>query len=222
MITSTLSVKIHLVEAVKAHSRAYITGSETSYKLRRINLFWRLNENIRVPEVRLVGSDGKQVGIVKIEKALKMAKDEGLTLVEVAPNAKPAVAKIVEFGKFRYREEKKAKEIAKKQKGGELKEIRLSPFIAEGDYQTRLRRVKEFLGEKNKVKLVVVFGGRQMGSKPMGYALIDRIYKELGESIVIDMNPKFLGRYLITIVSPVFKKLVKKENAEIKDKKITN
>ena len=164
-----------------------------------------MNENIRVPEVRLVGSDGKQVGVVKITEALKMAKDEGLTLVEVAPLAKPPVAKIVEFGKFRYREEKKAKEIAKKQKGGELKEIRLSPFIAEGDYQTRLKRVREFLGDKNKVKLVVVFGGRQMGSKPVGYALIDRIYKELGESIVIDMKPKFLGRYLITIISPYAK-----------------
>lgn len=185
--------------------------------MRKVNLFWRLNENIRVPEVRLVGSDGKQVGVVKIENALKQAKDEGLTLVEVAPLAKPPVAKIVEFGKFRYKEEKKAKEIAKKQKGGELKEIRLSPFIAEGDYQTRLRRVKEFLGEKNKVKLVVVFGGRQMGSKPMGYALLERIYKELGESIVIDMRAKFLGRYLITIVSPVFKK-----NAKDKDKKITS
>lgn len=192
--------------------------------MRKVNLFWRLNENIRVPAVRLVGSDGKQVGVVKIEEALKKAKDEGLTLVEVAPLAKPPVAKIVEFGKFKYQEEKKAKEIAKKQKGGELKEIRLSPFIAEGDYQTRLRRVKEFLGEKNKVKLVVVFGGRQMGSKPMGYALLDRIYKELGETIVIDMRPKFLGRYLITIVSPVFKKVkvIKKENAEIKDKKITS
>ena len=173
--------------------------------MRKVNLFWRLNENIRVPEVRLVGSDGKQVGVVKTEEALKKAKDEGLTLVEVAPLAKPPVAKIVEFGKFRYREEKKAKEIAKKQKGGELKEIRLSPFIAEGDYQTRLKRVREFLGDKNKVKLVVVFGGRQMGSKPVGYALIDRIYKELGESIVIDMKPKFLGRYLITIISPYAK-----------------
>ena len=81
--------------------------------MRKVNLFWRLNENIRVPEVRLVGSDGKQVGVVKIENALKQAKDEGLTLVEVAPLAKPPVAKIVEFGKFRYKEEKKAKEVFK-------------------------------------------------------------------------------------------------------------
>ena len=181
--------------------------------MRKVNLFWRLNENIRVPEVRLVGSDGKQVGVVKIEKALKTAKDEGLTLVEVAPNAKPPVAKIVEFGKFRYQEEKKAKEIAKKQKGGQLKEIRFSPFIAEADYQTRLKRVKEFLGEKNKVKTVVIFTGRQMGSKPMGYALLERIFKDLGETVVMDMKPKFLGRYLITVISPY---------AKAKNTKITN
>jgi translation initiation factor IF-3 len=185
-------------------------------KLGKINLFWRINENIRVPEVRLVGSDSKQIGVVKIEEALEKAKSEGLTLVEIAPNAKPPVAKIVEFSKFKYQEEKKAKAIVKKQKGGELKEIRFSPFIAEGDYQTRLKRVREFLTDKNKVKVVVVFMGRQMGSKPMGYQLIERIVKDLGESIVMDMKPKFLGRYLVTIISPTFKKShAKNENKEV-------
>lgn len=171
--------------------------------MRKVNLFWRLNEAIRVPEVRLIGKDGKQVGVVKINEALDLAKKDGLTLVEIAPGAKPPVAKIVEFTKFRYQEEKKAKAIAKKQKGGILKEIRFSPFIAEGDYQTRLKRVKEFLTEKNKVKVVVVFMGRQMGSKPLGYALLDRIYKDCGEMVVIDMQPKFLGRHLVTIISPL-------------------
>ena len=127
-------------------------------------------------------------------------------MVEIAPLAKPPVAKIVEFSKFKYQEEKKARAIAKKQKGGELKEIRFSPFIAEGDYQTRLKRVREFLTEKNKVKLVVVFMGRQMGSKHMGYKLLERINKELGEDIAVDMKPKFLGRYLMTIISPVVSK----------------
>lgn len=162
--------------------------------------------------------------MVKIAEAMQKAKDEGLTLVEIAPTAKPPVAKIVEFSKFRYQEEKKAKAIAKKQKGGELKEIRFSPFIAEGDYNTRLKRVKEFLAEKNKVKVVVVFMGRQMGSKPLGYSLIERIKKELGEAIAVDMPPKFLGRHLVTIISPTVKKIVKeeaKENAETKNKKIT-
>lgn len=186
--------------------------------MRRVNLFWRLNEAIRVPEVRLIGSDGAQIGVVKLTKALEKARKDGLTLVEVAPTAKPPVAKIVDFAKFKYQEEKKARAIAKKQKGGELKEIRFSPFIAEGDYQTRLKRVREFLADKNKVKIVVVFMGRQMGSKPMGYQLIARINKDLGESIVTDMQPKFLGRYLMTIISPT----LKKPNAKNKDQKIAN
>jgi translation initiation factor IF-3 len=182
--------------------------------LRRINLFWRINDNIRVPEVRLIGSDGKLVGVVKIGEALQKAKNEGLTLVEIAPMATPPVVKIVEFSKFRYQEEKKAKAIAKKQKGDELKEIRFSPFIAEGDYNTRLKRIKEFLAEKNKVKIVVVFMGRQMGSKPVGYSLIDKIKKELGEIIAVDMPPKFLGRHLVTIISPTVKKVIKEEKKE--------
>ena len=190
--------------------------------MRRVNLFWRLNEAIRVPEVRLIGPDGKQIGVVKLNEALVQAKKAGLTLVEIAPLAKPQVAKIVDFSKFKYKEEKKARAIAKKQKGGELKEIRFSPFIAEGDYQTRLKRVKEFLSGKNKVKVVVVFMGRQMGSKPMGFKLLERINKDLGENIAVDMPPKFLGRYLMTIISPVFKKAAKKEpNAETQNQKIT-
>jgi len=197
--------------------------------LRRINLFWRLNEAIRVPEVRLIGHSGKQIGVVKIGEALAKAKRKGLTLVEIAPTAKPPVAKIVEFSKFKYQEEKKARAIAKKQKEGELKEIRFSPFIAEGDYQTRLKRVREFLAEKNKVKIVVIFMGRQMGSKPMGYKLLERINKDLGENIAVDMQPKFLGRYLITIISPLASKkptgqAPKREanNAKTENQKITN
>lgn len=155
-----------------------------------------------MPEVRLIDAAGKQIGVVKTGEALERAKKEGLTLVEIAPMAKPPVAKIVEFSKFKYQEEKRARAIAKKQKGGELKEIRFSPFIAEGDYQTRLKRVKEFLAEKNKVKIVVIFMGRQMGSKPMGYRLLERINQDLGEGTAVDMQPKFLGRYLITIISP--------------------
>jgi len=156
---------------------------------------------------------------MKLEKALETAKKAGLTLVEVAPKAVPPVAKIVEFGKFRYQEEKKQREREKKTKGGELKEIRFSPFIAENDYNIRLGRVKEFLSEKNKVRLVVVFKGRQMGSKQFGFNLLKKLVNELGEAISIDMNPKFLGKHLIMIVSPTTKKIVivKEENAETKD-----
>jgi translation initiation factor IF-3 len=186
--------------------------------LKNVNLFWKVNEQIRAPEVRVIGKDGKLLGVMKIGKALDEAKKDGLTLVEIAGMAKPPVVKIVEFGKFRYQEEKKYKAQLKKSKVSELKEVRFSPFIAENDYNTRLRRVEEFLTEKDKVKLTVTFTGRQMGSKPFGYALLKRINQHFGEGISIDMEPKFLGRNLMMIISPVVKKL-KIANKEVKEEK---
>lgn len=177
-------------------------------------LFWRTDEQIRAPEVRVIGSDGKQVGIMKTSEAIDKAKKANLTLVEIAPKAKPPVVKIVEFGKFRYQEEKKARKEHRKVKGGEVKEVRFSPFIAENDYRVRLEKVKKFLGEKNKVRLVVVFRRPQMGSKRFGYRLFERIAGEFGDVISVDMEPKFLGKHLITIISPTAKKVVKNKNAE--------
>jgi translation initiation factor IF-3 len=179
--------------------------------LRKINLFWRLNEQIRAPEVRVIGENGKQLGIMKIEEAVKLARERELTLVEIAPTAKPPVTKIVEFGKFRYQEEKKAKSQLKKSKGGELKEIRFSPFIAENDYLVRFTKVKEFLGKKDKVRLVVVFRGPQMRSKQFGYNLLAKIVSELGDTISIDMKPKFLGKHLMMVISPTNKSKSLKE-----------
>ena len=187
--------------------------------MKNSTLFWRTDQAIRAPEVRVIDSAGKQLGVMKLELALEKAKKAGLTLVEIAPKAVPPVVKIVEFGKFRYQEEKKQREREKKIKGGEVKEIRFSPFIAQNDYNVRLGRVKEFLSEKNKVRLVVVFKGRQMGSKPFGFALLKKIVTELGENISIDMLPKFMGKHLMMIVSPTSKKIVivKEKNAETKD-----
>ena len=109
---------------------------------------------------------------------------------------------IIEFGKFKYQEEKKLKEAQKKSKPSELKEIRFTPFIGEGDYQTRIKRIDEFLTDKDKVKLVVYFKLKQLGSKTFGYDILNRILKDLGEGINVDMKPKFLGRNLIMIISP--------------------
>jgi translation initiation factor IF-3 len=166
---------------------------------------WRINHQIRAPQLRLIGSDGKQLGIVPISEALTKAHEEGLDLIEIAPNANPPVAKITEIGKFRYQEEKRLRKQKVGSKGSELKEVRFSPFIAQNDYNTRLGRVKEFLADKDKVRLVVVFTGRQMGSKQFGYSLLARIIKELGESIVTDMEPKFIGKHLIMTISPTNK-----------------
>ena len=166
------------------------------------NNYWRINEKIPATTLRVLDSKGLQVGVISKEEALKKAKESGEDLIEIAPNANPPVAKIIEFGKFKYQEEKKLKEAQKKSKPSELKEIRFTPFIGEGDYQTRIKRIDEFLTDKDKVKLVIYFKLKQLGSKAFGYDILNRILKDLGEGINIDMKPKFLGRNLIMIISP--------------------
>jgi len=179
----------------------------------KAKLYWRVNEHIYAQTLRVISADGKALGVLTKEEALKKSKEAGLDLVEIAPNANPPVAKIINFGKFRYREEKKLREELKKQKAAELKEIRFSPFIAENDYQIRFKRVKEFIEDKNKVRLAVVFRRPQLGSKRFGYELLARIVKELGDGVGIDMQPKFLGKSLLMIISPV----TKKKHAETKN-----
>lgn len=181
---------------------------------------WRINQQIRAPKVRLIGVDGKQIGVIKLKEALAKSQKAGLDLVEIASLAKPPVVKITDFGKFKYKEEKKLRTQKKKSKIPELKEIRFSPFIGEADYATRLERIKEFLEEKDKIRLVVKFKGRQMGSKQFGYSLLKRILEELGESVAIDMEPKFLGRHLVMVVSPLGKsKAVEQESKKNSDLK---
>ena len=179
------------------------------------NFQWRINQQIRAPEVRVIGFDGKQIGILKLSAALQKAEDVGLDLVEIAPNAKPPVAKIVDLGKFKYQQEKKLQNEKKAAKAGEMKEVRLSPFIANHDYQVRLTKIRDFLEEGYKVRIVVVFTGRQMNSKQFGYELLEKVNTDLGEGISKDMEPKFFGRHLATIISPTikFKKGIK-ENAK--------
>lgn len=140
------------------------------------------------------------------DEALSKAKKEKLDLVEIAPKAKPPVVKIVDLGKFRYKEEKKLRAEKKRGKSGEIKEVRFSPFIADNDYRTRMERIKEFLKEKHKIRLVVKFKGRQMGSKQFGYKLLEKILDNLGESVAVDMEPKFLGRHLVMVISPTSKR----------------
>ncbi|OGM21463.1 translation initiation factor IF-3 [Candidatus Woesebacteria bacterium RIFCSPHIGHO2_01_FULL_38_9] len=173
---------------------------------------WRINQQIRATEVRVIGADGKQLGVLKLNEALTEAQKNGLDLVEIAPNAKPPVAKIVELGKFRYEQEKKLQKQKKAAKSGEVKEVRLSPFIAEHDYNVRLTKIREFLDDSNKVRVVVVFTGRQMDSKPFGYELLKKVVANLEGRIAIDMEPKFLGRHLAMVISPVKKGKIQDTN----------
>lgn len=156
--------------------------------------------------------------MLKRDEAIAKAKEAGLTLVEIAPGATPPVAKIVDFGKFRYAEEKKARASAKKIKGGELKEIRFSPFIADNDFNVRLERIREFFEDKNKVRVVVVFKGPQMRVKHTGYEVIKKIKNAFGDTIITDMEPKFLGKHLVTVISPTNK--VKGKKQEVKEENL--
>lgn len=185
--------------------------------MRKANLFFKSNGQIRAASLRVIGSDNKQIGVIAREEALKKAKEENLDLVLIAEKAEPPVARIVDLGKFIYQEEKKLKK--QKPKSSDLKEIRFSPFIGEADYETRFKRIKEFLHDRDKVKLVVVFKGRQLGSKAFGYGLLNRIVESLGDAIHVDSEPKFLGKHLSMIISPTAKGKI---NAESKDKKVSN
>lgn len=180
---------------------------------RKAKKFYRVNQRITAPQVRLISPEGKSLGVFSHQKALEKAKDKGVDLVEVAPKAKPPVAKLIEYSKFVYQEEKKVREEKRSIKGGETKEVRFSPFIADNDYQVRLERIKEFLQEGHKVKVVVKFLGRQMGKREFGYKLVDRVVADLG-NVRVEQRPKFLGRHLIAGISLIKNGQKEKEKNE--------
>ena len=161
--------------------------------MKRTNFNYKVNHQINAPELRVIDENGKQLGVIKLSDALQKARSSGLDLVEVAPTARPPVAKIVELGKFKYQEEKKLRKEKKKSKPSELKEVRFSPFIHKHDFENRIERISEFLEAKHKVRVVVVFLGRQMGSKRFGYEVLDKVVKNFDGRITVDMEPKFLG-----------------------------
>lgn len=167
---------------------------------------WRVNQNIYATKLRVIGPDGKQLGVLSKNDALSKADELALDLVEIAPTAKPPVAKITDFAKFRYQEEKKLREAKlKERRGSELKEIWFTPFMADNDYSVRLERVKEFLSDGNKVRIAVRFKGRQMGSKQFGYQIASRVVADTKTQAVVDQEPKFIGRQLLFGLSPLKK-----------------
>lgn len=187
------------------------------YKPAKNKKFWRVNAGIWAKELRVIDSSGKQLGVHKVADALQLAKKAKLDLVEIAPKAKPPVAKIVNFGKYKYSEEKRLKKQKSTKKSGEIKEIRYSPFIGGADYETRFIKVKDFLQKGYKIRVVVKFKGRQMGSKNFGYNLMKKLLKDLDETISIDMKPKFIGRHLSMVISPTNKTKKNTKNAKAKD-----
>ncbi len=168
----------------------------------------RLNEEITVPEIRLIGEDGEQVGVVSVRTALQMAEEAELDLVEIAPLAKPPVCRIMDYGKFKYQESKKAHEAKLKQKQVQVKEIKLRPGTDENDYQIKLRNMTRFLEEGDKVKVTLRFRGREMAHQEFGMRQLERIKADLEELGQVEQMPKMEGRQMVMIIGPS-KKLVK-------------
>lgn len=162
----------------------------------------RKNLEIRVPRVRVIGSDGEMVGVLTRDEALAMAEEEGLDLVEIQPQADPPVCKVMDYGKFRFEAQKRASEAKKKSKQVDIKEIKFRPVTDEGDYQIKLRNMRRFLEEGDKVKINIRFRGREMSHQDLGRAMAGRIEADLGEDIVIESRPRLEGRQMVMMIAP--------------------
>ena len=162
----------------------------------------RINEEINAPEVRLIGLDGAQLGVVNLAAANKMAEEAGVDLVEIAPTAKPPVCRIMDYGKFRYAESKKRHEAKLKQRQIQVKEVKFRPGTDEGDYQIKLRNLIRFLGEGDKTKVTLRFRGREMAHQEFGVKLLERVRADLDPYGVVEQWPKLEGRQMIMVLSP--------------------
>ena len=157
---------------------------------------------IRVHEVRLISADGRQAGVVSTEQAMALARDNGLDLVEVSPMARPPVCKILDYGKYKFEQEKRIKESKRKQKLGKLKEIRMQPKIESHDLQFKARQVRQFLEEGNKVKVTIRFRGRELAHTEIGRDVLGRILEILVDAAVLERRPQMEGRFMSMFLSP--------------------
>jgi translation initiation factor IF-3 len=162
----------------------------------------RRNEDITSPEIRVIGKDGEQVGVLKLADALTLATEDGLDLVEIAPNSEPPVCRIMDFGKYRFEQAKKAQAAKKKQRVIHVKEVKFRPGTEEADYQVKMRNVRRFIEEGDKVKITLRFRGREMAHQDLGALMLERIRDSLAEEVVVEQWPKMEGRQMVMLVSP--------------------
>jgi translation initiation factor IF-3 len=172
---------------------------------RRINEKVRVNRQIRISPVRVISPDGEQLGILPIERAMEIAESQGLDLVEVAPLARPPVCRIMDYGKFKYEEQRQAREARKKQHHVQLKEVKMRPGIEEHDFDFKVRHARKFLEEGNKVKLTMMFRGRQMAHPEYGRKVLDRVFNELQEVSKVEAHPMLEGRSMVMVLAPTAK-----------------
>ncbi|MDJ0815528.1 MAG: translation initiation factor IF-3 [Desulfobacterales bacterium] len=161
-----------------------------------------MNQNIRAREIRVIDPDGNQIGIISTRQALETAAEFGLDLVEVSPNANPPVCKIMDYGRYRYEQTKKKQEAKKKQSSFQVKEIKVRPKTGEHDLQTKIGHIKKFIGRKDKVKVTVIFRGREITLSNLGMGLLEKIAEETEETAMVEQAPKFEGRSLVMILAP--------------------
>ncbi|MDP2805928.1 MAG: translation initiation factor IF-3 [Gallionellaceae bacterium] len=162
----------------------------------------RMNEQITAPQVRLIGAEGEQVGVVAIAEALRMADEAELDLVEIAPLAEPPVCRIMDIGKFKYAEAKKQHEAKLKQKQVQIKEVKFRPGTDDGDYNIKLRNLIKFLAEGDKTKITLRFRGREIAHQQIGMQLLERVKQDLLEHGVVEQFPKMEGRQMVMVLSP--------------------
>jgi translation initiation factor IF-3 len=166
----------------------------------------RINERIRVPEVRLIGDDGQQVGVVKTDQALRYAQERDLDLVEVAPDARPPVVRVLDYSKYKYEQEQKAKAARRHQKQITIREIKLRPKIATADYETKKGHVRRFLGGQDKVKITIMFRGRETTHPERGEQLLMRLAEDVADLGSIEQRPNLDGRNMTMVLAPVKQK----------------
>ena len=162
----------------------------------------RANGDITAPQVRLIGADGSQVGVVSLPEAMRMAEDKGLDLVEVSPNADPPVCKLLDLGKYKYVAQKKANEARKRQKTFDVKEVKMRPGIEDHDYKVKMRLMTRFLGEGDKVKVTIRFRGRELAHPEIGQRLLDRIRDDSGNIAKVEAIPRMEGRQIVMVMAP--------------------
>jgi translation initiation factor IF-3 len=162
----------------------------------------RINEEIRAREVQLIDTTGENKGAIDIQTALEMAQAAGFDLVEIAPNSNPPVCKILDYGKYKYQAQKKAAEARKKQKVVEVKEIKLRPMIDDHDYQVKMRSMKRFFEEGDKVKITLRFRGRELAHQELGVQLLNRVKEDTGPIAKVESEPRFEGRQMIMVLAP--------------------
>ena len=162
----------------------------------------KTNREIRAREVMLIDSEGQNRGVTELEVALQMAEEVGLDLVEIVPNATPPVCKILDYGKFRFTEQKKAAEARKRQKIVEIKEIKLRPGIDDHDYEVKMKAVRRFFEEGDKVKITLRFRGRELAHQQLGMQLLQRVQADTTETAKIEAHPRMEGRQMLMVLSP--------------------